>query len=181
MLANIFVGLFIMSIPVIGYLWYRSYIKYSNCTTGDIVCFILLCIISGIICGIIYGISILTIDFKTDKYESIKYKQEIYALQDSSGMQGRFFLGSGYINNKLQYSIVIEDEYGGKKIQQLDNDRTSLFEDGETYIIAYQNKYTNPLVIKLLGTDLALNENVTRYEIHIPKGSVTTQYNIDLK
>ena len=181
MLADIFVGLFIISILIVGYLWYKSCMKYGYCTKGDTLCLILLCILSGIICGIIYGVSIPIIDFNADKYESIKYKQEIYALQDNNETQGQFFLGSGYINNKLQYSIVIEDEHGGKTIQQLSTDTTSLFEDGETCIIAYQNKYTNPLVIKLLGTDLATKGNVTRYEIHIPKGSIATQYNIDLK
>lgn len=185
MLADIFMGLFIIFILIIGYLYFQRIIKNSHFEMVDIVCYVLLCMLSGMIIGIIYFISIPIIDFNADKYESIKYQQEIYALQDNNGTQGRFFLGSGYINNKLQYSIIIKDEHGGKIIQQLDYDKVSLFEDGETYMIAYQNKYTNPIVIKLLGTDLAMvygvAGNVTRYEIHIPKGSTTTQYSIDLK
>ena len=122
------------------------------------------------------------VDLFSDKTEYIAYETPIVCLNDSTSIEGHKYLFSGCINEKMIYRTMYIDSHGGKKMWELNVNDCSVFEDNQNKVVAYKYEYTNPTVIKWIGSygEIFKEDNISRYEIHIPQGSITTEYNIDL-
>ena len=109
-------------------------------------------------------------------------KTKYVCLNDSTSIEGHKYLFSGCINEKMVYRTIYIDYYGGKKMWELNVNNCSVFEDNKNKVVAYKKEYSNPTVIKLIGSygEIFKEDNISRYEIHIPQGSITTEYNVDL-
>lgn len=142
------------------------YIFNTFCTCG----------ISFIICAI----TCMTINANAKVIEVEKYTTSIYCLNDSSKIEGRSYLYSGYIKESMVYRTIYLDNHGGKKIWDINANQASVFEDGNNKVTVYGEKFENPKIEYLIGVWSNLKHE-TRYEIHIPKGSITTDYKIDLQ
>lgn len=118
------------------------------------------------------------IDLTADK-EIIKISEyEIYSLKDASSIKGKKYLMSGYIDEKMVYRAFVNKEEG-KAIKEFSSDKSIIYEDGGSKVEVYSSKFTSPFISKLLGSEIA--EDEIKYNIHIPEGSITTEYELDLE
>lgn len=117
-----------------------------------------------------------------DKELYVKNEYQITCISDNSSVQGQIrnsiFLSSGYIGEKLKYRAFTVDKNGGKNIVEYDADKCTLFEDGQTKVVEYGYKYNDKYKVWFGDGD---DNKTVWYDIHIPKNSITTEYNIDLK
>jgi hypothetical protein len=108
--------------------------------------------------------------------EVLQPKIELSALKDNSSIEGRFYLFGGSIDG-VDYYHYIEQKNGYKQKGKIKSDGVKIYEDGENYIQECKREFKNPVWNNWLG----LFDYDCPGEIHIPKDSITTQYNIDLE
>lgn len=102
---------------------------------------------------------------------------EISALNDKSNISGNFFIGTGYIEEEINYYYV-ENTEKGKIIKNIEADNVYIVEDNEEkpriekYNAQYKNKICNLI---------AKNYNNSYKKIYIPENSITNEYNINLE
>lgn len=105
----------------------------------------------------------------------------IYALDDSIGASGRFFLGSGRIDSDIYYYYVYNTVHG-QKIGKLRASNVYLkYDDDNHYIEKYNRHYNDDLKTKLLVTQLFTKCEDSYYVIYIPEGSITNDFTVDLQ
>jgi hypothetical protein len=135
----------------------------------------------GVLVGALFGGSISLLVSEGYKDEMVSYhkynKREIYALQDNINTNGSFFLGSGKIDGEMYYYYYEKLTNGGFKSHKIQSSSVIVFEDQDStaYII---NTY------KRLPKDHSAYNWTFRMpgtEIHVPKGSIVHDYNLDLK
>ena len=102
---------------------------------------------------------------------------KIVALQDNFGLEGNFFLGSGYVDDELSYTYMHYVEGCGYKAETVDASNAYIeFTDEQPYvsIVRYQFKdgWRNYFTIPYNSGDAFF---------YIPEGSILQNYNIDLK
>lgn len=113
-----------------------------------------------------------------DTNYELKSTQKIYCLNDNTNINGKMYLFSGSIDENDVYKMYVDND-GGKSLLKVDANNSIIYEDDQTQIQTYECKFQNKYIIFLLGEDTIFNPN--KYEIHIPKNSITTEYNVDLK
>lgn len=131
----------------------------------------------GVLFGVIVCMIAIAIPGPTEIVET--QAQSLYALKDSIAVEGDFFLGTGSVNNKLQYYYVIETETGTYQIKNIDIDDVTLYyiEDGSDCRIEHNIKiYSNPI-----HNFLSLSATQDEYKIYIPKNSICQEFTIDLE
>lgn len=103
--------------------------------------------------------------------------EKITALKDNISSEGHFFLASATIKDKPYYYYVVQTDRGLKQ-KKINAEQTYIHytkEDFrvETYEgVSFKHWYTYIW---------ASNPMAEYYDIYIPKGSVTTEFNIDLE
>lgn len=114
-------------------------------------------------------------DFDYKKESSI----EIAAFEDNITSEGSFYLGSGSVEGVMKYFYMIERE-GGLQTESIPSDNTIIYDKDEKLkkprIDVYEGTYN-----KMGSVGKMLNITKTKYKVYVPKGSVKTNYNVDLK
>lgn len=110
-----------------------------------------------------------------DKVETFERKN-IVALQDNNSIQGSFFLFSGQING-VSYYHYMEQKDGYKVANKIKVDNTRIYEDGGNFIEECTIEFKN----RNWDNWAAIWDKTCDSKIHIPKDSITTKFNIDLK
>lgn len=158
----------------------KEYKEYSSLELAD---YFLSFMASLLVAVITFGaiiITSLTIDHNSNKELIVAETKTIYALNDKTSINGQSFLFSGYIKEDLVYRMFVE-ENGGKKLKELKPSSVTIYEedkDCDKFIETYKYKYTNSFIKWLLGESTWDDDT---YKIHIPKGSITTEYKLDLQ
>ena len=103
-------------------------------------------------------------------------EQKIYALNDSLGVEGGYYLFSGYIDGDLEYRYVINTDKG-KHIEEVDADYGYIKEGNYTpkvehHYYTFEKKWHKWFAHRLFVEDY--------YEFYVPENTVTTEYNVDL-
>lgn len=96
------------------------------------------------------------------------------ALGTSSKAQGRFFLGSGYVDGKRVLNYIQQADDGAMKVSQTEADDALIFEGSDSATVTTKHyDYNNGWIIPwpIGSTD--------KYDFHVPSGSVTESYTID--
>lgn len=111
----------------------------------------------------------------TEKIET----KEIYALTDSSELEGSHYLFSGYVNGKLVYRYIVNTDKG-KKIETVNCDNAYFVEGAhspkvEIHTTELAGEWCHWLSFGLGYVD---SEYLVFY---VPENSITTEYNVDLK
>jgi len=108
-----------------------------------------------------------TAQFKGDS------EHHLVALQTSSSVEGRFFLGSGYINGERTLNYITDDD-GAFRIQSADADASIVYQDSENpTVTVFEFSFENPWFAPWsFGTTYT-------YEFHVPEGSILSDYTID--
>lgn len=169
-------------LALISFIWYlvKEYKKYSILDIGD---YFMSFLISVLVAMVTFGciiIASLIIDHNSNKELTVTDIKTIYAINDNSSIKGQSFLFSGYVKEELVYRMFIE-ENGGKKVKEIKSSTATIYEEYENsdrYIETYRYVYTNGFVKWVLGN---YTWDDTIYKIHIPQGSITTEYKIDLQ
>lgn len=131
-------------------------------------------IITLLLILLIYGIFEIT---AISKYE-LKSTQKIYCLNDNTTINGKIYLFSDYVDENDVYKMYVDND-GGKSLLKVNANNSIIYEDNKTEIQTYECKFQNKYVVFILGEVTLFSPN--KYKIHIPKGSITTEYNVDLK
>lgn len=100
----------------------------------------------------------------------------LVALQDGSGVSGNFFLGSGYIKNDLTYYYYQQGSDSGIYGKTVKAEKAVIYEDQEDTPIVREWHCMS------IGASWqwAVCVPRTETEFHVPKGSVLSQYKMDL-
>lgn len=132
--------------------------------------------------------SLWSFDFTSKHVDTEEYVvSEIYlqSFTDSTNLIGQKFLMSGYIDEKLKLRYVVSTQYG-KQIEELDiNNYTYIKETSE--IEAKKITYGKRVIDEshwydwIIYTKFLVEDDCTRIEFVVPKGTITNEYNIDLK
>lgn len=131
-------------------------------------------VITVLILLLTYGIAE---NIANTNYE-LKSTQKIYCLNDNGDINGKMYLFSGSVSEEDVYKMYI-DNNGGKSLLKVNANNSIIYEDNKTEIQTYECKFQNKYVVFILGEVTMFSPN--KYKIHIPKGSITAEYNVDLK
>ena len=128
--------------------------------------------------GLLVGASIaLLFGVGAQTEERVVQSSEIVAIADGSGVSGSFFLGSGTVND-VQYYFYYQKEGDGFVQRKVDVSRAVVYEVDKDIVV--------PNVSLIKDTPVKKNRWVlaggpSTYKIYVPKGSITTAFNLDLQ
>ena len=139
-------------------------IAFLNAFMGSFVALIIWVVIGG------------AIGFALPKVDNTDEKQ-IYTLVDNTTTSGKNYLFAGYINEEFVYQYIVETEHG-KHIETVSAKQVYIQEgDYEPKMVTYTYKFK-----KKWYSLFAFNWNRSSKTIfYVPTGTVTREYNIDLK
>ena len=142
----------------------------------DAICIFLLYTLSSfIVAGLLnVGIGAIFSAYVTpvETYESTN----LVALQDGDSLNGSFFLGSGGVNETRYYYYITKENLGLKE-NKVETDKSYIQYTNDTPSIKTITKNYPNILYSLVAFPMWNNT----YIISIPEGSVTTDFNIDLK
>ena len=136
-------------------------------------------IIAGALVAVLIGIGVSTIASACGAATELVRTDavEIQALKDNSQISGRFFLGSGRVDEEMHY-FYIEETSHGKHMDNVPAKYTHVIESNnerprvEKYIERYRNVALRWLTVTFFEP---------LYKIYVPEGSITTEFNVDLE
>lgn len=130
----------------------------------------------GAVAGILLGlVGLLIIPTETTTIS----ETPIYSLVDQTQYNGRFVLGSGYIDSDLCIYYVAETD-GGKKIMDAEREYTTIVEsDAQAPTATVTGERYKWHWLNWVAIDL--HDFVDETTLVVPTNTITTEYNIDLK
>ena len=138
--------------------------------------------VSGGLLGFLVGILVLiTIGFGiglTVPTVEVVEEQEIIALNDSTSIEGRKYLYSGYINENLVCRYVINTERG-KHIEEVKSDSVYI-KEGDYKPTVITHKFV-PKEDWYAWFCIPIGSGGNYTEFFVPENTVTSEYNIDLQ
>lgn len=163
------ITVFIISLAsaiLFGYREYNSW-PYSR----DYVLTFLVFILSGFI-GMIFGVIVaailpsdMTTEFKTEK---------LVSMNRDGSINGSFFLGSGSIESKQQYSYFVKDSIFFE-LKSVDVDVSKITYTNETPKVVMSRKVPTGF----WGEWFTLSLHPKNYIFYIPEGSILHNYNLN--
>lgn len=160
----------ILGIIIGAIIGYDEYYEVSGCILGGIFGLVVGSVIWFIV-GI-FGCFLPT----TDTFE----RKEIYALNDSSKLEGQKYLFSGYIEENLVYRYV-EETNRGKHVEEVDMDCgyiKDIDSDSSPYVEIYSSKFKHKWYF-LFFMDWNVSQGYSVF--YVPEGTVTNEYDVDLQ
>lgn len=136
---------------------------------------ILFSFVFGLLAFFVSDVLAIVIGIFPDKVETFERKN-IVALQDNNSVSGSFFLFSGQIDG-VSYYHYMEQKDGYKVAGKIRADNSRIYEDGENFIEECRIEFKN----KNWNNSAAIWNTRCDSRIHIPKDSITNEFNIDLK
>jgi len=100
---------------------------------------------------------------------------ELESLQDGSRINGQFFLGSGYMNEKMKYSFYISEKNGYKLYSISANNAHVKYTTEQPKLEMFKEVVNDDFINNFsIAWDLE-----TSYIIHVPQGSILQNYILD--
>lgn len=141
----------------------------------------------GMSAGMIVALLITGISFAVLPKTTVHFefeKTELVALSSSSDLQGSFFLASGSVGSEQYYKFYYKTADGGKKFGKIQAESATVYEEDrkDAYMAkaGEESQHSNWayvwLIPKFMGKDTHW-----KYTIHVPKGTIKTEYSLDLK
>ena len=134
----------------------------------------------GITLGVAFSViicfitCIFALSIPEEKIYVLESTQNIVAITDGSNASDSFYIFGRTIKDKFVYRYAYKDEMG-IRIKTLDAaDCVIAYTDGQPQIEKYSVYYKHPV-------HRALTHPCIIYKILVPKGTVTTKYEVDLK
>ncbi len=136
--------------------------------------FVFILSLLGALAGASLGFLVSMIIPKTTEIKGNRYN--IISLQDNSSVSGHFFLGSGVIDGGMKYCMYYEYGDGYRMFLIGHNDASIVFSD-DPHLVQYEDTETDDIINKFSMRPL----DNSYYVIHVPKGTIRNQYNLDAK
>lgn len=140
---------------------------------------ILLGFLIGLMVNFILVISTTSVvNHYASKKEVVKSIVNIKAIDNKQSTNGTFFLRSGNINGRMYYYYMSYEKDGSTQIKKLENDDNVYIIETNSEkpkIVFYKKEFVNPHFRDIMPF---YEEKI---KIYIPKGSLKTNYNIDLQ
>lgn len=125
----------------------------------------------GLMIGLSFGIGIAMIIPGKKYIKSASY--QISSLQDNGDVSGSFFLGCGYINERMKYVFYYKDANDYYQMMQIDCDDVLLkYVDTKPRIIISKSFSANKW-------SLPYDFMQVNYVIEIPKGTIKNNFTLD--
>lgn len=144
--------------------------------SGDLFGRFLLSLVMGMI-GFIIGMFLSLFLGLFAPKEIVKTEIPLVAFSDGQSIHGNFFLGIGSINGEDVYSFYKRREDGGIERGRVKSANIPIYEEDrkDGVLEIYKRKVVGTWA---LWADVPQN---TRYEFHLPEGTVVRQFVADLK
>lgn len=142
----------------------------------------LLYFILGLAIGFFLLIVPVLIGYGVYEFEEYNEQAELCSFKDSTKIEGKKYLFSGYMDEKLIYRYVINTEYG-KQIKESQFDNYTYIKEIENINKAYIKTYYKKAIVDnkwKLMIAFPFDDKV-RTVFEVPTGTVTQEYNIDLE
>lgn len=154
---------------------HRNFIKHY---IGEILFFSCAAAVGTFCALILFGVMCANISGPAEMVE-VESTIELYAVNDYIGEHGRFYLGSGHIDNDEYYYYVVKTEDGGFITKKIESDMAVLYyTEDEPKIEVCRYKFTNP-IHNFLSFGVCQTER--KYKIYIPEGTIIHDYKVDLR
>jgi hypothetical protein len=120
----------------------------------------------------------LTLAFMLPADTEIKtYTYKVESLQDNNSISGDFFLGCGQIEGKMKYMFYYEVN-GMYKMKQIDYENVSIKYSNTTPKVEQFRREHTDAFINNFAIDFCGDSD---YIIHVPKGTIKQNYNLDAR
>lgn len=102
----------------------------------------------------------------------------LHNLHDQNNTEGRFFLGSGVVDNVTKLFYTYQNQDGSFSFDDITKKSVDVFEDNpeKPYLLVYHVEF-NQSWMSLLGFP-KFSSNPNKPEFHIPAGSIDNNYTI---
>jgi len=149
--------------------------KIATCISAIVT----ICLILIVIYVVLFGVGMFTNLFGNMYHdEVIAENTSIFSLHDTNLISGSFLLGCGQIHGEMRYTLYIEVDNDGIKMEQIPVDKTIIYEDAEStpYLAEYN-------LWKVTSSGEVLSKYHSKrgypyYELHVPPGTVIQEYSL---
>lgn len=131
-------------------------------------------VVLSVIISAIGGASSVTHDPKNFAGKTSSF-QTLSALKDGKEVSGSFFLLSGGFGSEAKYSYIVVDEDGVSRVQSIAIERAGVKEDGKRTLETVTKTYKSNFWFPGMWSDK------TDYVFHIPQGSMTSEFAVDME
>ena len=130
--------------------------------------------ISFIIIGVITAIGLILdiASFKSEYKHELEATERIVALNDGNSVEGKFYMRRGYLESNLYYNYMVDLSNGGYIANKVPARETTIFETDSNYRIEWW--------VKKKGYLFCIWKE-KYWKAYIPKNSIVTEYEIDLR
>ena len=173
--------MFVLIVELIVLIWSLIYFIKEEESFGVSLLGTFLFSLVGLLGAILISLVVTAFGSCCANYEIVKtHQEEIVCLQDNMGINGYRYAYRGYIDEKLQYLYLTEEEGKGITSKQIPADRTYInYTDEKPRVITHEMQFSNP-VLHFFSSGF---EFYNEYSLYLPEGSIAVegQYNIDLQ
>lgn len=148
----------------------------------------IICVIVGVVCIFSSFFCYTKVTNKIDHYEMKTDTLEIVSLSDNSQIEGAGRIGCFAIATNEKYIFYCKNDDGSYTQEKVAVEETKIYEEDncklpriETYTTFSQNNWSEAWTKFLLFSSKDGEEYSIRYEIHVPKGTIVQQFNLDAK
>lgn len=151
--------------------------------------------VGAVVCAVIFATYEMYDSYKKwpieENFTYLK-KERIYNVSNDTRISGRFFIGSGYINERESYFVFSKDSSGGYLRKGFPVAETIVYED--TTELSSFTPYVEYPIGLLVKLDRITKDTISKEEfdltnslwssndktkLHVPKGTVVQEYKID--
>ena len=128
----------------------------------------------------ISGIIVILLPSKTETV--LKETYNLTVLQDNNNVKGSFFLGAGYVGEKMIYSFYYENNgfYEFKQIEYHKGNVKIKYSNGKPKIERYSEEKVKDAFINNFTFYCDCGNN-SKYIIYVPEGTIIQNYSLDAK
>lgn len=130
-------------------------------------------IVGGFIFAIIWGITGASGIYVPYKDET---SHDLQAMGNADGLDGGFFLGSGYVSDKAVITYIEKLDNGGSQLKRVDAAYSTVYEVDESPKLITRNYSGSPWW--LAPFDLYSGQ---QHEFRVPNGTVTESFELSTK
>lgn len=142
---------------------------------GKILCTPMVFIMGGFMIAFIAALVYVPLAFWADKYaeQNRTDTSQLQAIKMGEGIGGRFFLGSGVINEENVYTYYYKNENGNFQSGRIDADSAEIVEDNDETPRIETHHYKMPWWFGPMDME-------EEYTIYVPEGSIKPLVDMEL-
>lgn len=139
---------------------------------------VFIALVMGFLAGAMFAFltSLIVSLFAPVEYNVTKV-ETLVSIKDGNSLEGRFYLGSGYIGDTMQYTYITNDNQE-MNMKSVDIDEATLIYSNDLKVETFSPIFKSNVVSIMFGEPVLYYE---KYKIYVPEGSIKTEYTIDMQ